>query len=235
MSTTKHAPPHGPFTQRIWDAAGPILLKTEGHPFVEGLLDGTLPLEAFQFYIKQDGLYLKEFGRGLAMLAAKSKTDKEAEHLLESSKNTMLVESAMHGRWMEEWGENNPSKAHLHAPHNELYTAWLTKAATVGQFEVGMAAFAPCFWVYQHIGKFLLEKRNARGTPCDNPCYEEWIQEYAGEGFQKSVDAMLELVEHVGSSAPPCVQQQMEDAFVKGCRMEWMFWDMGYNQTYWPV
>ena len=232
---SQYAKAAGPFTERLWAAAEEVITATEQHPFVVGLLEGTLPLESFQFYIRQDGLYLKEFGRGLAVLVGKSHHDRQAEHLLSSAKGTMLVETDMHDRWLKEWGDSNPYATHEKSPHNELYTSWLLKHTSLASFEVAMTAFCPCFWVYLHIGQYLLAKRNERGTECSVKYYEEWVQEYAGDGFRASVEEMLYLIEELGAAASPAVQTTMINTFVKGCKMEWMFWDMGLKKSHWPL
>lgn len=49
----------------IWDAQ-------HRHPFVRGLGDGTLDLERFRFWIRQDYLFLIEYARVLALAAARA-------------------------------------------------------------------------------------------------------------------------------------------------------------------
>lgn len=43
------------------------------HPFVRGIADGTLPVESFVYYLKQDYLYLQHYARAAALAAYKSK------------------------------------------------------------------------------------------------------------------------------------------------------------------
>lgn len=45
------------------------------HPFVQGIADGSLPLEKFKFYMLQDAYYLKHYTKVLALAAAKATTD----------------------------------------------------------------------------------------------------------------------------------------------------------------
>ncbi len=40
------------------------------HPFVQGIVQGDLPLEKFKYYILQDIYYLKHYGKVHAMAAA---------------------------------------------------------------------------------------------------------------------------------------------------------------------
>jgi thiaminase/transcriptional activator TenA len=49
----------------IWDAQ-------HRHPFVRGIGDGTLALERFRFWIRQDYLFLIEYSRLLALAVARA-------------------------------------------------------------------------------------------------------------------------------------------------------------------
>ncbi len=49
----------------IWEAQ-------HQHPFVRGIGDGTLGLERFQFWLRQDYVFLIEYARLLALAAARS-------------------------------------------------------------------------------------------------------------------------------------------------------------------
>ena len=53
------------FSQELWQSIGPVYAAILRHPFVRGLMDGSLPRESFQFYAVQDALYLREFARAL--------------------------------------------------------------------------------------------------------------------------------------------------------------------------
>lgn len=44
------------------------------HPFVRGIADGTLPVESFTYYLKQDYLYLQHYARAAALAAYKCNT-----------------------------------------------------------------------------------------------------------------------------------------------------------------
>ena len=60
------------FTEQLWTNIEPVYAKTIQHPFLQGLTSGELPRERFDFYLKQDALYLGEFSKALSLLAAKA-------------------------------------------------------------------------------------------------------------------------------------------------------------------
>ena len=51
------------FSESAWGAIEPIYKSILEHPFNQELTQGTLAKERFQFYMKQDSLYLVDFAR----------------------------------------------------------------------------------------------------------------------------------------------------------------------------
>ncbi|NLG69157.1 MAG: thiaminase II, partial [Firmicutes bacterium] len=60
------------FPEELWGGITAIFEAILAHPFIQGLTDGTLPEEAFRFYVIQDALYLRDYARALALAAAKA-------------------------------------------------------------------------------------------------------------------------------------------------------------------
>ena len=54
------------FSSRLWGSIKDIYAQTLRHPFLTGLTDGTLPRDRFDFYLKQDSLYLVALPKPLA-------------------------------------------------------------------------------------------------------------------------------------------------------------------------
>ena len=92
------------FSETLFERIRPIYQKILAHPFVMGLTDGTLDHTAFQFYVTQDSLYLKDFGRGLSLLAAKSPFDDSVVMFNEHAKTAIIVERSLHDGFFKEWG-----------------------------------------------------------------------------------------------------------------------------------
>src|SRR3974390_2704190 len=62
------------FSAQLWESISDIYGAILAHPFVTGLTDGTLPEEAFAFYVVQDALYLREYARALAAVGSRAPT-----------------------------------------------------------------------------------------------------------------------------------------------------------------
>ncbi len=54
---------------QLWDSAAPTYRAILDHPFITGLVDGTLPHEAFRHFVVQDSHYLRDYARALAVCA----------------------------------------------------------------------------------------------------------------------------------------------------------------------
>src|ERR1051326_7560260 len=57
------------FTTDAWDGIQGCRDAIETMPFIVALADGSLPTEAFAFYLAQDAIYLGEFARALTVVA----------------------------------------------------------------------------------------------------------------------------------------------------------------------
>ena len=63
-----------PFYRELREKTDPLWEAIFHHPFVKGIGDGTLARDRFEFYLKQDYVYLIDFSRVLALASAKSPT-----------------------------------------------------------------------------------------------------------------------------------------------------------------
>ncbi|MFN8532550.1 MAG: thiaminase II, partial [Dehalococcoidia bacterium] len=60
------------FSDELRAAADPIWQAQLEHPFVRGIGDGSLPIERFLYWVKQDYRFLIEYCRLFALAAARS-------------------------------------------------------------------------------------------------------------------------------------------------------------------
>lgn len=218
------------FTNDLFQRIDHIYRCILAHPFVRGLTDGSLPEDAFRFYAVQDALYLREFARGLSLLAAQAPHDDTSIMFNDHAKNAIVVERALHGSFFATW--NLSSQAIYNtpmAPNNVLYTSYLLRIAYERPFHEGLGAFLPCYWIYWEVGKAL----EAQGSPL--PMYQQWIDTYAGDAFADVVRQVLALMDGVADTLTEGQRERTAEHFVMTSRFEYMFWDMGYRQQSWPI
>jgi len=219
-----------PFTDQLWETiAGDIYPAILAHPFIKGLTDGTLPVEAFMHYVHQDSAYLGTFGRGLALLAAKADAPDTFMMFCDHAKSTVIVEQALHAEFMQGEGlEGSVPDWHQMAPNGLLYTSYLMRVAYDRPFHEGVAAFLPCYWIYRRVGMELV----SRGSP--DPLYQKWIDTYSGEEFGKVVEEVLGVVNGLAESCSESAKTAMKAHFRRTSQLEWMFWEMGHRRQEWP-
>ena len=80
------------FSESAWGAIEPIYKSILEHPFNQEQAQGTLAKERFQFYMKQDSLYLLDFARALAIAASRSTDPEDLVLLLDFSKGAVISE-----------------------------------------------------------------------------------------------------------------------------------------------
>lgn len=218
------------FSETLWQRTTEIYRHILAHPFLTGLTDGTLSKDAFQFYAIQDALYLRDYARGLALLAAKSPTDDDVIMFSQHAQTALVVERALHGSFFAQWGlPPQDIYATPMAPNNLLYTSYLLRIAYERPFPEGLGTFLPCYWIYWEVGKEL-EKR---GSPVAT--YQRWIDTYASVEFGETVQQVIVLMNRVAATLTEEDKARVAEHFVMTSRFEYLFWDMGYRQQAWQV
>ena len=212
------------FSKTAWKAIEPIYQSIIDHPFNRELGEGTLAREKFQFYMKQDSLYLVEFARALALAASKAQNPDDLVLLLEFSKGAIVAERGLHEFYFEHYGITLDV---ARAPGCFSYTNFLIATATHGSYEESLGALLPCFWIYREVGLHIHE--NAKP---DNP-YQKWIDTYSAQEFQNIVQSAIDLTDRVAAKSSKEQVARMQEAFVMSTRLEWMFWDSAYRIEQW--
>ncbi len=216
------------FTDTLWQHIDPIFRAILAHPLIAELTAGTLARERFIFYMQQDSLYLRDFSRALGLAGVRSPNPATQQAFLNFGSSALTVERALHEGYFEAFGVT-PAKEK--APACFAYTNYLLACAAVEPYPVAVAALLPCFWIYREAGNHIYETAQ-QGLEA-NP-YRRWIETYAGEEFNASVERAIAIVEAVGSGASEAERAQMTQAFERSSRLEWMFWDSAYRLEQWP-
>nr|BCW99981.1 MAG: aminopyrimidine aminohydrolase [Bacteroidota bacterium] len=214
------------FTEVLWREISPIYEAILAHPFNQELMRGTLDRERFLFYLQQDALYLADFGRALALMAARARRTEEVLQFVQFAEGAVRVERALHEAYFQEFGLSTPTR--VQAPACFAYTNFLLATVSCRSFEEGMAALLPCFWIYREVGRYIYRHASA-GNP-----YQRWIDTYASEEFSVWVDRAIALTERCSESTSEEGRALMREAFVLSSRLEWMFWDSAYRLERWP-
>jgi len=198
---------------RLRAAAAPIWDAAHAHPFVRGLGDGTLDEAAFRTYIRQDYVYLIDYGRLLALGAARAPRLDWMRRFAALAQSVLETEMDLHRAFAARWGVTAEQlEAEPAAPATAAYCDFLLRTAALGDFGELAAAVAPCMWSYAEIGQAL-----AAASPA--PRYREWIDLYASAEFGELAVWARELVDEAEGD-----EARMTAAFVTSSQHELAFW-----------
>ena len=206
------------------DGSIDIVEAIKNHPFNVELSDGSLEKPKFKYYIEQDSLYLKDFARSLAMIAARA-PEKFMEQFLSFSGDALVAEQEVVHDFFRK--KLDIQESGLLSPATIAYTSFLLQACAIAPVEVAIASVLPCFWVYRIVGQSILEKNKANKQ---NP-YWSWIETYASEEFSEGVDNAIKIFDEVAASTSDTVRSSMLDAFYKSTVFEWHFWNDAYKMS----
>jgi len=208
----------------IWEAQ-------HQHPFVRGIGDGTLGLERFQFWLRQDYVFLIEYARLLALAAARSPDLETMTRFATLLKETVKTEMNLHRAYAAEFGisheqlEREPT-----APTTRGYTDFLLRVAATGDFAELVAALLPCMWAFSEIGR-----RLAMQPAPSEKRYARWIAMYSSREFAELAEWCRDLLDSLAAGLPERDLQKLEAAFLTSSRYEWQFWEMAWKMERWPI
>ena len=214
------APPE--FTAELWQDAAPVYRQTIQHPFLRGLGTGALPRDSFDFYLAQDGLYLRAFSQALHALAAKAPREDWAAILARHATEAIEAERQLHKTLLP--AETAPAAM---APTNRAYTNHLLASVSRLSFPEGLAAMLPCYWIYWEVGKELKKRGSS------HPAYAKWIDQYAAAEYGATVNTVLDIMNQAAAAASPAERANARQLFLLSARYEYLFWDMAWKKERW--
>ena len=219
------------FTERLRRRAEPIWEAQHQHPFVRGLGAGTLDLERFQVWVRQDYLFLIDYGRLLALAAARSPDLETMTRFAGLLAATLQTEMGLHRSYAAEFGISREElEREPRWPATQGYTDFLLRVAATGDFAELVAALLPCLWGFAEIGQRLAQQPR----PADAR-YAKWIDMYTAPEFADLAGWCRGLLDRLADGLPERELQRLEEAFVTSSRYEWLFWEMAWDQGPWPV
>jgi thiaminase/transcriptional activator TenA len=219
------------FSDRLRSAADQIWSAQHAHPFVRGIGEGTLDLERFLYWVRQDYRFLVEYCRLFALGAARSPDLATLTRFAELLRATAVTEMSLHRELAAGLGTTEAElEAEPMAPTTRAYTDFLLRTAAMGDFSELCAALLPCMWGFSEIGVEL-----AKGPRPAQPWLAAWIDSYADPEFAALAGWCRDLVDRLAAGAGPGVQSAMEAAFTTSSRYELAFWEMAWTMERWRV
>jgi len=213
------------WSNKAWEQVQPIYQSIITMPFIKELMEGTLSLERFQFYIAQDSHYLEHFGRSLSIIAARIKSVKDSLEFIRFAEGAIVVENALHESYFKDFKLTDKG---IMQPTCHHYVHFLKSSASLESVEVAVAAVLPCFWIYKEVGDYIYKNQQSINNP-----YQKWINTYAGEEFSRVVQQAISIYDSLASNCTTSQQYFMIQAFITSSQLEFQFWDSAYHLRKW--
>jgi thiaminase/transcriptional activator TenA len=206
---------------RMSKAVSPLLQEIFQHPFNQQMYTGVLPRNIFNFYLQQDAYYLKIFSQALLLTAKRLSNPIHTQLLRSLSKDTVAAEQDIHSIYFKTTLKFFKPKTDFKLmPATADYTNHLLHHAANSSPEMAVASLAPCFWIYNELGKLM------KNVDPANP-YRDWIASYSCPKFCASTKAMIMLIDELEVNCP---RQQLEviNVFKMSAHFEQRFWAESY-------
>lgn len=208
----------------IWDAQ-------LAHPFVRGLGDGSLAVERFARWVRQDYLYLKDYARLFAWAVAKADRLESMGWYASVLHLTLNTEMGLHREYAQRFGI---APAELEAesmwPTTRAYTDFLVRTGADGDMADLIAALLPCAWGYVYIAQEL-----AKGKPPTDQRYADWIGQYVSEDFVQAAEWLKAELNRLSEGVTSAKGKRLTEIFEISSQYEWLFWEMCWAGESWPI
>ncbi|KAL9122044.1 MAG: hypothetical protein Q9187_001405 [Circinaria calcarea] len=201
----------GRFVEFLLSQAAEAWRTYTEHEFVQLLADGSLQLENFQHYLKQDYIFLTQLARSRALGAYNMKS---MPAIVAGAKGILQVEQEMnaHLTFCETYGISrldiesaNPSQGFLmDVGHSEDWFAL-------------QVAVAPCFIGYGAIARRLYE--DSKTVKGHENKYWKWIETYVSDEYVETVSQVKDVLEKYAVSQSPSRTEELVKIFKSATRV----------------
>jgi len=150
------------FFDRLKTAASAEWRSYTGHPFTNGMADGSLGEASFRHYLVQDYLFLIEFARAYALSVYKATKLADMREAAAGLSAILDVEMNLHVKLCAGWGLS-PDDLEQATPAIELlaYTRYVLDTGMRGDLLALQVALAPCVIGYAEIAARLAAQPGA--------------------------------------------------------------------------
>ena len=178
--------------QRLWDINGDLAARIRLHDFVEGLGNGSLPVESFKRYVAQDAYFLEAFARAYAFCLANGTSRQDLYDFSELIAG-IVEELKLHKSYTESLQIDLSGVTPVAA--TKFYVEFLLNTARRGRLGETIAAMTPCMRLYAWLGQSLARTRVA-------PAYADWVKTYSDPGFEALAVRLEALLDRHATDTP---------------------------------
>lgn len=212
------------FSRHLWDQTTNTREAIFELDFIKQLEAGTLARGEFDYYLRQDALYLDGYASVLRGVASLAGTEADRVFWSDAAASCIDVEAELHRDWLSAAGDGQTAGDSAEAgPVTAGYLRYLQEAVDTGCYGVAVAAVVPCFWLYAHVGQVLHERYLQQPDPGAHP-YRAWLHTYADPEFRAATDRAVRIMDFA-AAVDTDDQQRIAEAFVTAAEWELKFFD----------
>ena len=167
------------------------------HPFVRELGNGALPLNKFQYYLKQDYVFLINYCKVLALAASKSSSENMMKRWVSLLNETLNSEMELHRNFCSDFGISisNLEKT-IADTSTKNYCDFLIENANQNSEKFIAVSLLPCQWGYQEIAQnFVKNKFETKSF------HKIWIDSYSSQEYQDVTNWLINHVDEIGKNS----------------------------------
>ena len=219
------------FSRHLIAKAEPYMQAQVKKRFLQGLINGDLPTECFQYWLRVDYPYLHNFEKVCALGILKSDHPQDTSIMLQHVAG-IQAEMLDHEKHAAAVGLTRDDLLSFPmGPLKYSYTRHQLASAYHGSLGDVQAAILACQWGYgEAVGRLLKEKP----LQPDNP-YREWFAFHGDPAHRESFEEALDLLDRQAAKSTEAQQDQMAAIFFKSVQHETMLWDEYYDMTMWET
>ncbi len=206
-----------PWSEVAWNASALLIEEMRNTAFVQGLVDGTLPVAAFSHYLQQDVIYMANYGEEMRLMSEMLGDDETGQLFSRLSADAVESEYALHEMLCERFDVHHNAEASVVTKDYIAHTRCLVDE---GRIALALAALLPCFKVYNELGRYMIE----RCRKDDNP-YLDWIHTYSSPLMDECVSVVSAACDAYVASMTQEERLQMLDAYVRSVEYEVQFFN----------
>lgn len=217
------------FSKEIREKTNSVWTSIFEHPFVRGIGSGNLGRDKFEFYLKQDYIYLIDFSRVFALATAKATQLSDMAYFATLLNATLNMEMDLHRRTCADFGISAHDLEKTEPAMITIsYTNFLVKTCYEETLPGILSVLLPCAAGYVEIG----QKLKKQGLP-DIKHYRDWIETYSSDEFGEFVDWLKNRLDQLTVAASTEDKAHWYRLYLSSSRFEYLFFDMSWNMELW--
>ena len=195
------------------------------HPFVQELGNGSLPLDKFQYYLKQDYVFLINYCKVLALAASKSPSESMMKRWVSLLNETLNSEMDLHRNFCKDFGISISNlEITIADTSTKNYCDFLIENANQNSEKFIAVSLLPCQWGYQEIAQNFVKNKFETDS-----FHKIWIDSYSSQEYQDVTNWLINHVDEIGKNSNNKEVEKYKQLFRSGIEYEIGFWDSAWN------